>query len=64
MLVVEYKPSLAILTQRAAELGHTGVNPESLAAIKNDAAQMGWKPEVRKAYTAVMEGFRALLAPV
>jgi len=65
---------LELVTQAASALGYRGVNPESLAAIRDSAEQWGWYDLAKRlgadAYTLhqsfddVMAGFRALLAPL
>lgn len=64
MQATDYRTALDHVLVRARELGHDGITPESLTAIKEDADCMGWTSEtLRKSYDVVMGGLRVMLMP-
>lgn len=72
METTDYKPDLELVTQAVKNLGYTRICPEALEELQQFTRLNGWERVVegtqgfamRQAYNRVMDGFRALFAPL
>jgi hypothetical protein len=69
---IDYRPDLDLVTQAVKNLGYTHICPEALEELQEFTRLNGWERVVegtqghamRQAYNRVMDGFRAMFAPL